>query len=75
MTNQDVVLNIKYSEVFEKSEVIYCDPIRLYIVNELSAILSKYNMRILSTYGDYDKCKPASNDIFQIEICSIKEFR
>lgn len=66
-------IDIKYSEVFEKPEVIYCDPVRLYNVNELSDVLSKYNMKILSAYGDYDKCKLASDDIFQIEICSIKE--
>ena len=65
--------DIKYGSIFEKPDTIYSNPTRLYDIDELSKIFLSNKMKLVSSYGNYDKNQKINDDIFQIEILSIKE--
>jgi SAM-dependent methyltransferase len=65
--------DIKYGDIFKKPDTIYSNPTRLYDINELSEIYMDNKMKLVSIYGNYDKNQKVNDDIFQIEVLSIKE--
>jgi SAM-dependent methyltransferase len=65
-------MEIKYSEVFEKPEALYCNPTRLYDIGELTRILSERRMKIESVFGDFNTDVLATDDILQIQVYSVK---
>ena len=68
-------LELKYGEVLTRPEEIHCNPTRLYNLGELSKIFQKRGLRILNAYGNFDKTVLATDDIFQIQVLSQKNFR
>ena len=62
---------LKYGEVLGKPEGAVAS-IRLYTVDELSAVLTAHGMEIKATYGDYDSAVPASTDRLTLLVHSEK---
>ena len=66
--------DIPYGEIAQKPQINIddADPIRLYSLSELKAILGQRDMRIVSTFSTYYG-KPATDREIQLMVYSIKE--
>jgi SAM-dependent methyltransferase len=66
-------VELKYGEVLTKPEEISCDPVRLYTLPELEAILRNRGMVVRQAFGDYDRTVAASDDQLQLLVYSQKQ--
>jgi SAM-dependent methyltransferase len=65
-------IDFEYGKPAEKVTELYCDPVRLYSLEELRGIYSKYGMRMTGSYGNFDASVPADDDIFQMQVVAVK---
>ena len=65
-------LDFKYGEILTKPVEIFCNPTRLYNLQELELIFQSREMVIRQAFGEYDLNTPASDDYLQLVVYSQK---
>ena len=63
---------IRYGQTIEKATDIECDPIRLYLYEELRAIYKKYGMETKGFFSDFNALRNGTDDDFQVQIFAMK---
>lgn len=65
-------LEIEYEKKLDKPSKIFCNPTRLYGIDELKDLFDEIGMRYISGYGDFNAQRNATSEIFQIQVIAEK---
>ncbi|HPX25420.1 MAG TPA: class I SAM-dependent methyltransferase [Treponemataceae bacterium] len=61
-------IDLEYGKPVQRENEIYCDPIRLYSVDELGSIYKRCGMAVTGAYGNFHIGEIATDDTFQMQV-------